>query len=542
MRTTTVHQGRRGFFRRAAAVLTTSAIVMSGCLLGSGSAAAAEPLIATCVLTDDGGASAGVTGTVLGIPPLAILRVEFRDSDTNALLGTSLQVTVLGNVITIPLTGISAPTGSTGAVDISLVNVVTGAVYPVVGHTVCDTLPTDGVFGSFEAVAPTRLLDTRNAIGVPSNVAIPANGTISVKMTGVGPVPAGGVSAVSLTITATRGLAAGFITVFPTGTTRPTTSSLNHRANQDVANSVIAQPGSGTSTGRVSFYNGSSQPVHLIADVSGYYRGGLLQGLLLPGAYAPVTSKRIFDSRTNGGPLGQSQFRDVQVTGVAGVPAGVSSVALNLTAVNTFTTGFLSAYPAGTVRPYVSSLNFRARQTVSNQAIVPVSSDGKVRIYHGSISQSPADAIVDIVGYFGGGLLPVQTAGLQRGLTPVRLLDTRAANGVPNRAKVAGKGTVALQLNGRPGSGIPSTGVRAVLLTVTVTQQTSSGFASIYPGGFPRPFTSVLNFERSGDTANQVVAAVGANGQINVYNGSNTPAHLVVDVTGYINGSTLVIG
>jgi RHS repeat-associated protein len=72
-------------------------------------------------------------------------------------------------------------------------------------------------------------------------------------------------------------------------------------------------------------------------------------------------------------------------------------VLVNLTAVNPTATGSLLAYADGATRPATSDTNFAAGKTVSNEVAVPVSSDGKIRIYN---SAGTTNVIVDVVGYF----------------------------------------------------------------------------------------------------------------------------------------------
>lgn len=124
--------------------------------------------------------------------------------------------------------------------------------------------------GAFVPLSPSRLLDTRDGTGAPK-ATVAGNGTVSLAVAGRGGVPATGVGAVVLNVTVTDPTAAGFITVYPTGSTRPTASNLNFTAKQTIPNLVVAKVGTG---GAISLYNGSSGTVHLIADVAGYYLAG----------------------------------------------------------------------------------------------------------------------------------------------------------------------------------------------------------------------------------------------------------------------------
>jgi hypothetical protein len=80
--------------------------------------------------------------------------------------------------------------------------------------------------GAYYPVNPSRILDTRFGNGVPA-AAVGPNSTISLQVTGRGGVPSTGVSSVVLNVTATVPTAHSYITVYPTGVTRPTASSLN---------------------------------------------------------------------------------------------------------------------------------------------------------------------------------------------------------------------------------------------------------------------------------------------------------------------------
>ena len=115
---------------------------------------------------------------------------------------------------------------------------------------------------------PARLLDTRTGKGTGTIARLGAHQSLNLQVGGVGSVPATGVTAAGLNLTVTNATAAGFLTAYPAGTTRGTTSSLNYAAGSVVANATVTPVGS---TGAVTIYNGGSAPVDVIADLSGYY-------------------------------------------------------------------------------------------------------------------------------------------------------------------------------------------------------------------------------------------------------------------------------
>jgi hypothetical protein len=88
-----------------------------------------------------------------------------------------------------------------------------------------------------------------------------------VKVTGRAHVPASGVGAVVLNVTATNTTAATYVTAWPTGAPLPTASSLNPGPGQTVAIQVFARVGVG---GQVSFFNFAGS-VDLAVDVVGWF-------------------------------------------------------------------------------------------------------------------------------------------------------------------------------------------------------------------------------------------------------------------------------
>lgn len=123
--------------------------------------------------------------------------------------------------------------------------------------------------------------------------------------------------------------------------------------------------------------------------------------------YFPLTPVRLFDTRTNGTPLGALDVRTVALAGVAGVPADVTTVILNVTVVDGTAASYLTVYPDGVGRPGTSNLNWTAGQAATpNLVTVEVGSDGLVDFYnaHGSV-----DVVADLEGYFAGGTAPPTT-------------------------------------------------------------------------------------------------------------------------------------
>lgn len=110
---------------------------------------------------------------------------------------------------------------------------------------------------------PVRALDTRQSRG-PQRV----SGAITVTLPGSVPADATGVV---LNVTAVNGTRPGFVTVFPTGTTRPNTSNVNFLFNVAQANEVLTGIGTGRQVTLV-VDGGGNPAAHLIVDIAGYLK------------------------------------------------------------------------------------------------------------------------------------------------------------------------------------------------------------------------------------------------------------------------------
>ena len=382
-----------------------------------------------------------------------------------------------------------------------------------------------GAPGSFVALTPARVLDTRSSIGASGPVQ--AGGTVSLAIAGSGGVPAAGAGAVVLNVTVTETKAPGYITVYPSGTSVPTASNLNFVAGETIPNLVTVKLGV---DGKVMLTNSSSASVQMVADVAGYYTGGTPT---VAGAYSALAPSRLLDTRSgNGAPVnavaGDGGLVSLQVTGRGGVPAsGVATVVLNTTVTNTKAPGYITVFPAGTSMPVASNLNFKAGDTIPNLVTVKVGSDGKVVLANGS-SQS-VDLVADVAGYYLAGT--ATQPGTFVSLSPSRVLDTRTGNGA--KGPVAANGTVSLAVNGR--GGVPASAVAGVVVNMTVTDTIGGGFVTVYPSGTSMPIASNLNYASGQTIPNLVIVKDGSNGTISITNDSSGTVNLVADIAGYFN-------
>ncbi len=247
-------------------------------------------------------------------------------------------------------------------------------------------------------------------------------------------------------------------------------------------------------------------------------------------AYGPT---RLLDTRNGtGAPQAKVAAHGtvrLKVGGNGGIPADASAVVLNLTVTGASAGGHITAYPDGGPLPTTSNVNFSAARTVPNLSIVPVGAGGYVDLYNSS--GGTLSLIADADGYF------TQSAGANyQPLAPYRLADTRNGTGTPKR-KLAPHTSIALQVAGADKGKLPSSGISAVALNVTVADATSSGVITAYPDGVSTPVASNLNFVAGKTIANAVVTPVGSDGKIRIYLSGTQSADVIVDVSGYYSAS-----
>ena len=186
-------------------------------------------------------------------------------------------------------------------------------------------VPTDA---DYHPLSPVRIADTRG--GSP----VGADSVLDVVVTGVGGslgiegVPATGVNAVVLNVTAVNATEGGYLTVFPSGSSRPVASNLNFGVGGAVPNTVIAKVGAG---GKVSIYNFAGS-TDVIVDVQGWFAtatthdenpddGELFEGNQYGWRFVP-SHMLLQPGESRNGSLVQTDIDGVPTGGI--LPAGVT--------------------------------------------------------------------------------------------------------------------------------------------------------------------------------------------------------------------------
>jgi Fibronectin type III domain/Glycosyl hydrolase family 26 len=255
--------------------------------------------------------------------------------------------------------------------------------------------------GIYTPVVPDRILDTRNGNGGFTTPVGPG-ATIDVQVGGRSgsAVPATGISAVALNVTATGPTASSFLTVYPTGASRPSASNLNFVAGQTVPNRVIVKTGTNPQTntgGWVTIYNAAGS-VNVLADLGGWFTDGT-DSTATGTEFVGMLPSRLIDTRNGHGPIGPGGTLILPVVSQSGAPAMAKAVVVNVTVTSpTAPNSFLSIWPDGATRPTASDLNFVAGLTVANLVVVKVGTNASVDIYNAAGS---THVIVDLVGWYG---------------------------------------------------------------------------------------------------------------------------------------------
>ncbi|MFE9256558.1 protease pro-enzyme activation domain-containing protein [Streptomyces sp. NPDC006879] len=245
---------------------------------------------------------------------------------------------------------------------------------------------------TFNPTGPSRILDTRAAIGRSSKSPVAGRSLIKMKVAGAGGVPSSGARAVVLNVTATAPKSGGHLIAYPGRTSRPTASNINWSAGQTRPNQVVLPIGS---DGTVNLYNAGYGSVHFVADVFGYYADSANGS-----SFRTAGPSRLLDTRYALGTSGARPLKGGTKLAL-NLDDGHSlskakAVVLNVTITQPSSGGFLTVWPDGRSLPNASNLNWVKGQTVANLVTVPVI-NGKVAF---RANAGQVHVIADLFGYY----------------------------------------------------------------------------------------------------------------------------------------------
>ncbi len=377
----------------------------------------------------------------------------------------------------------------------------------------------------FVPVTPCRVADTRFGGGAFGGPTVEAGSTRDF------PIPQSGCNipssaqAYSLNVTVVPKGALSFLTLYPSGQSRPLVSTLNSLGGSVAANAAIVPAGT---NGAVSAY--VTNATDLILDINGYFDTSSETGSYW---FYPTTPCRAADTRDPAGQFGGPQMygtqsRDFPIPlSSCALPATARAYSLNVTVVPDAAArylGFLTAWPTNQPLPNVSTLNSWTGTVVANAAIVLAGIPNEsISVY----ASDPTDVILDVNGYFAG---PGGAGALSfYPVTPCRVADTRNGSGPFGGPEMQAGQTRSFTIPA--GACNISSMAAAYSVNVTVVPDGPLAYLTAWPTGSERPSVSTLNSFDGAVVANAAIAPAGTNGAVSIYVTNRT--HVILDINGY---------
>ena len=365
----------------------------------------------------------------------------------------------------------------------------------------------------FVPATPCRLVDTRNTGGAISGG---TSRSFTVPQLGSCDIPSSA-QAYSLNVTVVPHGPLGYLTIWPTGESQPTVSTMNSPDGRVKANAAIVPAGT---AGAVSVFVSNTSDV--VLDINGYFTAPTSSTL----EFYPLTPCRVIDTRNANGDLagpflsgGTPRDFPVLESSCLSTAQSARAYSFNFTVVphpagNEL--GYLTVWPQGQSQPTVSTLNNPTATVVANAAIVPAGTNGVISVF----PSNDTDLVVDINGYFA----PAGMGGLSLyPVVPCRVLDTRS---VGSGNPIVGEYTV----NVAGSMCSPSGTAQAYVFNATVVPPAQLGFLTLWPDGFPQPVVSTLNALDGFITSNMAIVPT-RNGSIDAFASNLT--QLVLDISSY---------
>jgi hypothetical protein len=373
-----------------------------------------------------------------------------------------------------------------------------------------------GVLGSAEvataavpAVAPEagQFYPVRGRVASAQTVA--AGATATVQVAGRVGVPVSGVATVAVNLTARGSGGANRLMVYPSGAAQNSTTAVRYRGDIWLQNLVTVKVGA---DGAIKVNNQGTVTATFYADVHGYT-------LTAPGAtpgltFVPLPPARIAEDASI--PANGTHTRNVLCQG--GVPcSGVSHVMLTMYT-SSSGTGKVTVHPPGAVPPD-TNLDYGLGLRLQNYVLARLGPEGFVSFTNSGSSAVAVD--LHVTGYMATPQAAVK-GGTMQSLNPIRL------NGPTT---IPSMGTLSLAPLGV--SGVPVSGVSAVGVTIT-TSGSGGGNVRVYPSGTSNPGTHAVAIHPSSQAyTGFIVAKLGNDGKVTVFNESSTQTTVHIDVYAY---------
>ena len=250
--------------------------------------------------------------------------------------------------------------------------------------------PGPATAGRLRSITPVRVLDTRT-----TGTALSAGDIRTVNVAGQGPVPASGVAAVAVTITATDIATDGYWTLWPGSGPRPLASTLNTSAGDTIGNTTIVPV---AADGTISVFSQSGGS--LVVDVVGWVTDATAPAATAGELTVLHTPVRLYDTRFGDGGqdrLARAVSATLAVVGRDAIPTDAAGFIGNLTTVDPASSGYVTVYPAGGPQPATSTTNPDPTRDPSATAVISgLGAGGDLAVY----ASTSVDVVLDAWGWF----------------------------------------------------------------------------------------------------------------------------------------------
>ena len=377
----------------------------------------------------------------------------------------------------------------------------------------------------FVAVTPCRLEDTRPHYGGSGPIQGGTFQTFNLPQLAQtkGCADLSSAAAYSLNIAVVPQGPLGYLTIWPTGESRPGVATLNSLDGRIKANAAVVPAGT---QGAVNVY--VTQTTNVVIDIDGYFAAAGSSSL----AFYPLTPCRVADTRKSTFPQGlgppflsgQTERDFPVLSSECNIPTIAQAYSLNLAAVPYpslgHPLGYLEVWPTGQMPANpVSTLNNLTGTIVANAALVPAGTGGDITVF----PSNDTDLVIDVNGYFapaGAGGLSLYPA------TPCRVIDTRKiGSGQPFT------GLLNPPVNVEGSVCEPPSTAQAYVFNATVVPMGPLGYLTLWENDpMHQPVVSTLNALDGWITNNMAIVPT-ADGKIDAYASGIT--QLILDISSY---------
>ncbi|GAB6902264.1 hypothetical protein JCM9957A_53540 [Kineosporia succinea] len=390
-----------------------------------------------------------------------------------------------------------------------------------------ETAGADAVSGGGDYISlttGTRVMDTRDpVVGVPKAGKLQKETPTTIQVTGVGSVPATGVTAVMATVSVLGPTEGMVLRIWPSDGTKSADSVIHSLAANANLSTTSALPVS--ADGRVTVENSAGE-VNVILDVQGYFTTATSSSSGA-GGFVPVTQTRMVDTRNGTGTtqatIAAGGNRTITIPTTL-VPTTASAVYVNVYVAGATATGTLFLAP-GTATTGGNAFNYLSGNTSSG--LSAKLSGGKFTVRN-STGAAAVNVVIDVFGYWTGS---ATTGAGYRLSNSGRLYDTRSGT---SPQPLAAGASADVQVGGA--NGLPVENVAAALLNVHVAATGDVGSTlpvKAWPTGTTEPATAVTNGIASATRSNMAPVKPGTDGKVTIKNVSGAAVNVYVELEGW---------